>query len=94
MNLAAFNRYRIVRAIFWASFIGAFLLLLAQYSAATPFFFVGAWITAIVSVFMPCPFCAKTIGYRRRGILVAGNAFGCWCLHCGSRLFLVNRAHH
>ena len=44
----------------------------------------------MVSVFMPCPFCGKSIGYRWFGIFVAGNAFGGWCLHCGSRLFALN----
>lgn len=87
MNQLAFSRYKKVRVIFWVSLIVGFVLLFFEKTAVSSFLFILAWIAAMISVFMPCPYCGKSIGYRRFGILAAGNAFGGWCLHCGNRLF-------
>jgi len=87
MNQLAFSRYRKIRIIFWTLLIAGFVLLIIGKRAVFPFLFILAWIAAMISVFMPCPYCGKSIGYRRFGIFVAGNAFGGWCLHCGARLF-------
>jgi hypothetical protein len=89
LNRLAFSRYRKVRIIFWVFLIAGFAFLFLGKPTLFPLLFICAWIAAIISVFMPCPYCGKTIGYRRWGILVAGNAFGGWCLHCGSRLFAI-----
>ena len=65
--------------------------MLTEAATIFPIFFIGAWVAAMISVFMPCPFCKKRIGFRWFGFLVAGNAFGGWCLHCGSRLFALTK---
>jgi hypothetical protein len=91
VNQVAFKRYKVVRIIFWLTFIGGFFFLFTGILDIFPLLFICAFIASIVSIFMPCPFCGKTIGFRRWGMMTAGNSFGGWCLHCGARLFAVNR---
>ena len=89
MNQIVYRRYRRVRYVFWISFIGAFVLLLPGRHDISLYLFICAFLSSMVSVGMPCPYCGKTIGYRYLGIFVAANCFGGWCIHCGSRLFFL-----
>jgi pimeloyl-ACP methyl ester carboxylesterase len=89
MNQLSFRKYRRLRIIFWLSFGGGFAFIsAADRPDIAGILFICAFISSTVSIFMPCPYCGKTIGFRRVGIFWAGNSFGGWCLHCGKRLFL------
>jgi hypothetical protein len=88
MNKLAIRKYRKLRIIFWLSFVGGFAFIIVDRAELAALLFICAFITSTVSIFMPCPYCGKTIGFRRLGIFWAGNSFGGWCLHCGTRLFL------
>jgi hypothetical protein len=87
INTVALKQYRIVRFIFWVTFvcsIASFTLLNSEIGIIL--FFI-TFVIAAISVFMPCPVCGKTVGFRRWGILFAVNVFGGWCIHCGVKLF-------
>jgi hypothetical protein len=90
VNEIAFRKYRKVRIIFWVSFVAAFVFFFIEMPVLAGFLFIVAFISSTVSIFMPCPFCGKTIGYLRWGIMMVGNSFGGWCLHCSSRLFAIS----
>ena len=94
VNRLAFLKYRKIRIVFWVTFIGAFVPLFVSRPGFSAVFFIVAWIAAMISIFMPCPFCGKKIGFRWYGPFVAGNAFGGWCLHCGTRLFGIKNIDH
>ena len=84
------KNYRKVRFVFWGSLILALLSITNNFPKGGFLAVAIAFVSAIISMFMPCPYCGKTIGFRRWGMIMAGNAFGGWCLHCGSKLFWKN----
>ncbi len=94
INKSSFGYYRAVRLVFWATALSS----LACFPLGKPglggFLFIVAFTVSIISIFTPCPVCGKTVGFRKWEILVAGNALGGWCLHCGSRLFLRTRSNN
>jgi hypothetical protein len=81
--------YRNVRYGFWGLSVLAVILLVAG-SAAGYIVLVLVFFIGIGSIFVPCPYCGKTAGFKKFRFGFVGNSFGGWCLHCGERLFLRN----